>query len=561
MMTRRDFLKAMGVGGTGLASVIFAGCGSSDSASGSGNTGSSESTAISDSAGSDSSSVNSTDTFSYPMEAVTLTINASVDGTADYYDLSEVPEWAHPYYYHVVMRDKTGVTAEDVGGAANATTLSDSFNLMLVSGELPDVIIAPWQAYTGGAGRAIDEGYIVDLMDYSEYIPNLLNYLDENPAIAAQVLTPDGRLGFAPFIGENPYCSAGLVIRKDWLDELGLDQPTTIDEMYNVLKAFKENYEECRAPMTFEARWLFQQGYANTISSAWMEAYKDYVVDGEVRFGPLTEGYREFIETLAQWYSEGLLDSDFAAIDKSTVQTKFSTGLSGVSIQQINNIKNCISANEGTDYAVIALESLVMNKGEEPKLSMQSVQHFEGNYCYSVSTSCSDIEAACRWLDWRFSEEGIMTMNYGIEGVTYEVIDGEVQLTELITDNEETPDDYTARGYVAWFTNRAGITRDFVLGYTEEVITWIDTWTAHMDEYVLPTINYTEEQNEVINAKWTDVDDYCQEYILKFVLGTEDMSNWDSFVQTIKSMGAEEVLAAKQEAYDSYQEMIASLSA
>ncbi|MGN0166578.1 MAG: hypothetical protein ACI4AB_00925 [Acetatifactor sp.] len=500
---------------------------------------------------------NAADDFQYPMEAITLTFNGTADGGYEYYDDSQHPQWSQDLYYHKVMRDKTGVTLKDTGGQSNATTLSDSFLLMLASGELPDLIVAPWTAYTGGADAAIDDGYVIDLMEYSEYIPNLLKYLNEHPEIAAQVFTDDGRLAYAPFIKDDPITNSGLVIRKDWLDELNLEAPTTIDELHDVLVAFKEHYN-CKAPLTFEARWLFLQGAATPISSAWITTYTDYVLDGKVQFGPLTPEYKEFVQTLASWYAEGLLDPDFASVDKATVQAKFSNGESGVSIQQELNVENCINANAGTEYAVIPLTSMVMNKGDEPQFSWQSILKFDGGFCWSVSTSCSDIEAACRYLDWRFSEEGMMTMNYGIEGVTYNIVDGQVQLTDLVMHNEETPSSYTARDEIAWVQNRAGISLDIAAAYSEAGKNCVETWTAHMDEYQLPTLSYTAEQQEIISDSWGDVNDYCQEKILKYVIGSENMETWDSFVDSIKQMGAEKVLAAKQEAYDSYLKKVES---
>lgn len=498
------------------------------------------------------------DTFTYPMDPITFTFNGSGSGGTDYYDDSQHPDWAKDIYAHKVMRDKTGVSLVDVGGASNSTTMSDQFLLMLASGDLPDIINAPWNAYSGGAGAAIDEGYIVDLMEYADCIPNLLKYLDENPELAAQVLTPDGRLGFAPFVKAKPVTGMGLVIRKDWLDNLKMEVPTTIDEMHDVLVAFKEKYN-CKSPLTFEARWLFQQGSANPLSSPWNTTYQEYIIDGKVQFGPLTEEYREFITTLSQWYREGLLDPDFASVDKSTVQAKFSNGEAGVSIQQVNNIENCLSANEGTGYEVVALESLVADKGDEPEFAQQSIQHYDGGMCYAVSTTCSDIEAACRYLDWRFSEEGLMTMNFGIEGVTYEIVNGEVQFTDLVMKNEETPVANSARDEISQNQNRAGVSLDISLAYTDNGKKWIDTWTAHMDEYVLPTVPYTQEQQEVIGSKWGNVDDYCQEMILKYIIGSADIAEWDSLVDTIKGMGVEDVLAAKQEAYDNYLKRVEEL--
>ncbi|MCI9540622.1 MAG: hypothetical protein HFG39_06085 [Lachnospiraceae bacterium] len=225
----------------------------------------------------------------------------------------------------------------------------------------------------------------------------------------------------------------------------------------------------------------------------------------------------------------------------------------------VNNLTNCVDSNAGTDYAVLALESLVLNKGDEPKFSQQSIQKFDGGMCYAVSTTCSNIEAACRYLDWRFSEEGKMTLNYGIEGVTYEIVDGKVQLTDLVTKNEETPNVDGARNEISWNKNRAGLTLDIALAYTDAQKEWITTWKAHMDEYVLPTVQYTKEQQAAISAKWGDIDSYCQEIILKYVIGSADISEWDSFVEAIKGMGIEQVITAKQEAYDSYLQKVESL--
>lgn len=537
----------------GIMVLSMAACGSTNDDSTVGTTGSSveEEQTVTDG--------QSADTFTYPMKEITLTVNGSVDGGTDYYDDSLHPSWAQDLYYHKIIKEKTGVTLKDVGGAANATTMSDGFLLMLAGGELPDIVIAPWTAYTGGAAAAINDGYVLDLMEYSQYLPNLMSWLDENPDVAAQVLTDDGRLAFAPFVKADPIVGYGMVIRKDWLNELGMDEPTTIDELHDVLVAFKNKYD-CKAPLTFESRWLFQQGGANSISSAWKTTYQEYILDDKVQFGPLTEEYKEFIQTLADWYAEGLLDPDFASVDKATVQAKFSTGESGVCLLHINNIENCISANEGTDYTVVAMTPLVKNKGEEPQFSQQSIQKFDGGFGYAVSTTCSDIEAACRYLDWTFSEEGMMTMNYGVEGVTYEVKDGKVALTDLVMKNKETPSSSSARNEIAWVQNRVGVSLDIALGYSEASRNWIEIWTAHMDEYVLPTISYTEAQQDVISKKWGNIDDLCQEKILKYVIGSEDISStWDSFVETIKQMGIEDVLAAKQEAYDAYLAKVESL--
>ena len=73
-----------------------------------------------------------------------------------------------------------------------------------------------------------------------------------------------------------------------------------------------------------------------------------------------------------------------------------------------------------------------------------------------------------------------------------------------------------------------------------------------MGEHAYPTLILSEDEQSVVTEYWNDIDTYCREMITKFMIGTEDISNWDSFIDTIKSMGIEEVLAAKQSAYERY---------
>lgn len=67
------------------------------------------------------------------------------------------------------------------------------------------------------------------------------------------------------------------------------------------------------------------------------------------------------------------------------------------------------------------------------------------------------------------------------------------------------------------------------------------------------------EQQDAIGKNWGNVDDYCQEMILKYIVGSSDISEWDSLVNTIKGMEIGKVLAAKQEAYDDYLQRVEEL--
>ena len=112
---------------------------------------------------------------------------------------------------------------------------------LIAGNDLPDIIEYNWYTYTGGPERALSEG-LIRAIDIETEAPNLYAYLQQHPEIDKMCKTDDGQYFGFPFIRGDKYLqtSAGIIIRQDWLDELGLAMPETIDDWTNVLTQFKE---------------------------------------------------------------------------------------------------------------------------------------------------------------------------------------------------------------------------------------------------------------------------------------------------------------------------------
>ena len=117
------------------------------------------------------------------------------------------------------------------------------YQSMLASGMLPDILMHNWFGYPGGPDQAIEDKVYISLNDLiEEDMPNYKKYLSE-PEVRRELLTLGGNFAWISAITQKgveispPYC--GPIIRKDWLDKLNLDEPETIDDWYNMLKAFK----------------------------------------------------------------------------------------------------------------------------------------------------------------------------------------------------------------------------------------------------------------------------------------------------------------------------------
>lgn len=140
---------------------------------------------------------------------------------------------------------KTGVTLKFT--APPTGQVKEAMNVLLASGDLPDLLEYNFLGdFPGGPEKAISDGYIVRLNDLiDQYAPNLKKYLAENPDVDKMIKTDSGSYYAFPFVRGDEYLRVfqGPIIRKDWLDELGLPVPETIDEWTETLRAFKEKKE------------------------------------------------------------------------------------------------------------------------------------------------------------------------------------------------------------------------------------------------------------------------------------------------------------------------------
>lgn len=144
------------------------------------------------------------------------------------------------------MAKNTGVNVEFIHPPIGQE--ADAFSLLMASGEYPDIIYYDWgNKVAGGPDKAIEDGVILRLNELiEEKCPNLRGFLDEHPEVEAAMTTDKGNIycfpNLYPYYTDEPkiICIRGNQVRKDWLDELGLQEPETIDEWYQVLTAFKE---------------------------------------------------------------------------------------------------------------------------------------------------------------------------------------------------------------------------------------------------------------------------------------------------------------------------------
>ncbi len=433
---------------------------------------------------------------------------------------------------------------------------AEKFNILVASGKLPDIIEYKWAtAYPGGPQKALSDGIIQEI-DLKADAPNLAAYIKDHPELDKMIKTDEGKYYGYPFIRGERYLqtSSGTIIREDWLDDLGLELPETIDEWEVVLKRFKEEKLNGAAP-----------SMSALVGDGFLQAYgvctSDFYVDnGVIKFGPMEDGFKDWLVLMNDWYNKGYIAADYTSAQNE--QAKMINGEIGVTGGAVGGaVGRMMSAATEEGFSITGTKYPVLNKGDKP---------IYGNYqnavtgTFAVITSDAKNKELCaKLLDYGYCEDGIMLQNFGIEGESYTLVDKEgyegkyPQYTELITKNPDglsmavSMSRYTNSHTEAPFVQR----REYMEQYSSlpQQKTALENWLyTDVEKHFLPPYSLTVEQTNEIAAEKENINTYRDEMIAKFVMGIEPIENFDAFRENLKSRGVEKLIKYNQEAYERY---------
>lgn len=461
--------------------------------------------------------------------------------------LSDTP-WAKAWMEATGINFETQYLADD-----------SAMNLLFASGDLPDIIYYNFSKYNGGIANAIKDGIIEPINDYVAYAPDLMSVLESNPDYMRTVCDTEGNIAGFPFIrgSEETLTFLGLVVRKDWLDDLGMEIPNTPDEVYEVLKAFKEQ-KGAEVPFCTTGSDLQNMGIGNGILTTPFGLVQGdyYRKDGQVHYGYAEPEYKDVLTWLNKLYNDGLLDPNFQSVDKNTYRANIMNGLSGMNLDYGGGgVRNCMNAMIETnpEYELVGFGPLVAKAGDIP-MSTQRDNPLPGHYCV-ITPNCKNKEAAVEFLNYCYTEAGSLLMQYGIEGVSWEYDEnGIIQLTDLINNH---PDGLTVSQAQAMYS-RGVAEFSFVQKPTwnphkqsrEAAIQWSTTDAA---KYKMPVLIIPDNELSEYSKLTGDINTYVNEMFIRYVTGLESLDTFETtYLPTLEKMGLGRVLEIQQAALDVY---------
>ncbi|WP_248928595.1 extracellular solute-binding protein [Paenibacillus hamazuiensis] len=415
----------------------------------------------------------------------------------------------------------------------------DKLNIALASGSLPTLVFvnnakmsAVANAINGGAFWEIGP-YLKDYPNLSKANPTILNNTSVNGKYYGLYVTrPIGRMG--------------INYRKDWLDNLGMREPTTIDEFYNMLKAFTYNDPDKNGKNDTYGMVVTRFGGPWDIMQTWFGAPNKWgEKDGKLIPAHLTPEYMEALKFFKKLYDEKLVNPDFAVYDSAKWNDPIVNGQAGVAIdvtERSYQIDEKMKQNNSKGY----IDIIGAVSGPTGLHNLPTAGH---NGMFLISKSAvkteADLKKVLTFLDKTNDREMQILISQGLEGVHYKVEDGKLIPILLATD-PMTPD-INNKNITQLLSSIPYLTPELFKPATPlrakslEVQKANEKIVVHNPGEPFTTPTYTQ--------KGTQLDQIVEDARTKFIVGKIDEAGYKADMELWRKSGGDDYTKEMNEAY------------
>ena len=464
--------------------------------------------------------------------------------------------------------------------SADLTALTERKNLLFASNDLPDAFMAAnltdYEIMTYGG-----DGALIPLNDYlvPEIMPNLCKVLDARPEIKSILTMPDGNIYTLPTVGEMGFVGSDgknyqidtipqfTIINTEWLTKLGLKMPTTMDELHDVLVAFRDddpngNGKKDEIPLSFifdnwtAGMTTFFAGFGLTdYNDPQGVAYHRGLVDGKVVYNGIRDEYKNAIAYLSKWYQEGLIDVEVFSQDPAKYISKGKNDEMILGSYVWWEIPEVVGTDRASSYALMPPLT-----GPDGKLTVNlrdttSVTRSD----FAITNVCKDPVTLLKWVDQLYDPIIGMQASYGPIGDFFEAepdangvyvnkkpaegtTEGEMKEVMRLNAPIATLSDYYGKYFYMEprAQERLDILRDFWFPYVKDTSSY-------------PSVTYTKEETEELNDLYSNIVNYTSEKTATWMTNGNIDGEWDDYVAQLKSLGVDRIVEIWQSAYDRYQ--------
>lgn len=472
--------------------------------------------------------------------------------------------------------DKLGIKVETTLLGGDASNYTTKLRLALTgSEELPDVFPVPSTQLVAdmiesGRVKAIDE-------DIEKYMPERLKKIYEQYPETFYPVTKDGKtygILNAPVLDEGQV----MIIRQDWLDNLGLEAPTNMAEFEQVIKAFTEedpdgNGKNDTYGFTYSGDSIYSTGWvsdpvmlfsANSgkmIPGSWQEDE-----NGELQYGSIHEGNKATLEKMAEWHEKGYLFKEAAVTGSWDAMNEFTEGRAGIFM--------------GRSWAIDSVNDLIVNNPNAVIKAYPTINQDNGEGTYQnasigdsgwlmFNSDFDNMEAFFEYYDWLYDlafSEGEFQYGY-LQGYDYDIVDGEpVFDSTKFNEPKETvfnPEKSTITKNRPYLDRMKPYYDVVVEGKTPETGDELKAATkleqnaavalgvalAYENRDLLIPNLFNGAPTETMSRNWEQLQTMEKEIYTNIIYGKEDINAFDDFVEKWKNQGGDQITSEVNEWY------------
>lgn len=440
---------------------------------------------------------------------------------------------------------KTGVTI-DFQAVPNGPQETEKRNIILASGEYPDFI----------------SGNITLINEYAEKVfvaleplmdkvgPNLKKLM--TPETRIMVLNSEGKIYGVPRMG-NPEHMLGWLVRKDWLDKGKITPPKTLDDWVKVLKIFKDgdfdgNGKADTIPLSSRGWPIY--ALVGPAYGLHPDAYGTmWQPDGaNVKFVLDSPAYKEMLAWINGLSQQGLLDKEFTVLKTPDWEQRVANSIIGASTDYVIRADMCNATgkkiNPAFDMWVADIAA-----GPRGERGMRVYTSTMPNYSVGITKSSKYPEAAMRWLDFVYSDEGAELFSWGIKGVSYDMVNGKrTYLGDYAKFDGALMAQMTLRPNL--FVHRIEKeSTDYAYDVAYPVGNDGYKRSAAYKVYPLPTLVYTKDEQDVLKDWNANAAPLIAQYRDGIAVAQRPVSDWDELVTKLKGLGYDKYQAVVTAAY------------
>lgn len=442
-------------------------------------------------------------------------------------------------------------------------TWTEQKNIALVGGEYGDIILRDDQQATTDEETYGPQGIFLDLTELiDQYAPNIKAMMEKYPDVKAAMTSLDGKIYGLPYVFHTATVQGHTgFFSEEWMNNVGIDKvPETTDELYEMLKAFKEQDANGNGDPDDEIPFTCV-GLTTTVRDLLIPAFTglpdglsfNLDDDGNVVYAPATEGYKAFLEYANKLYSEGLLDPEFSTQTSQQWQAKVMANQCGVYSGSPTSLDPSTTAQQ------LSLPPLTSPTNDK-KVVKQPLYLYPGRAF--ITDKCSDPVAAIRLLDMFYAtEENAVEGFYGTtlfagwEGEHWQYTDdtktayewiapitGFGDINQTVSVNMELP------GLLEFEATPVGSP---LMEMKCEQVKLMQEPYYNLDNAFPTNARFTAEESERGNVIENDLYNQVVMMTTKFITGDADIeSGWQDYLDSLEQIGLSELIEIKEAAME-----------